>query len=201
MQNLAYELPRKPIRRSCDASVAQTQRIEYPARNTASRRWYCVYQVRLMREARGMTQVQLAAASGVNRATINQIERGRRKATLETLEKLALALDAEMADFFPKMQARLFTPSVHMTAGQLDVPEGSPDPRFWGADEDRPNPAVGGIPSPGGRQIRVEIAEGQPEGTRVKITSQSFLEVFRQVKRGELTPEQAVKKVERIVAA
>src|SRR4051812_29038399 len=60
-----------------------------------------------IREERGLSQQALADASGVNKATINQIERGRRSPNLETLEKLAGALGVEMADFFPKAQAPL----------------------------------------------------------------------------------------------
>jgi transcriptional regulator with XRE-family HTH domain len=60
------------------------------------------------REERGLSQQGLADASSVNKATINQIERGRRSPNLETLEKLAAALDVEVADLFPKAQAPLF---------------------------------------------------------------------------------------------
>lgn len=66
--------------------------------------------LRRLRKARGMKQWELADASGVDRATISQIETGRREPTLETLEKLAPALDAEVADFFPRSQSRLFPP-------------------------------------------------------------------------------------------
>jgi transcriptional regulator with XRE-family HTH domain len=60
-----------------------------------------------MRAERGWSQQRLANASGVNKATINQIERGRRSPKVETLEKLAAALRAEVADLFPKAQAPL----------------------------------------------------------------------------------------------
>jgi transcriptional regulator with XRE-family HTH domain len=60
------------------------------------------------REERGLSQQGLADASGVNKATINQIERGRRSPNVDTLEKLADALTVEIADFFPKAQAPLF---------------------------------------------------------------------------------------------
>jgi len=63
-----------------------------------------------IREERGLSQQALANISGVNKATINQIERGRRSPNLETLEKLAGALAIELADFFPKAQAPLLDP-------------------------------------------------------------------------------------------
>ena len=61
-----------------------------------------------VRNERGWSQQRLADESGVNKATINQIERGRRSPNVETLEKLAAALDVEVAGFFPKAQAPLF---------------------------------------------------------------------------------------------
>jgi transcriptional regulator with XRE-family HTH domain len=60
-----------------------------------------------LRVERGWSQQRLADESGVNKATVNQIERGRRSPNLETLEKLAEALGTEMAEFFPKAQASL----------------------------------------------------------------------------------------------
>jgi len=60
-----------------------------------------------IREERGLSQQGLADASGVNKATINQIERGRRSPNARTLEKLAAALGVEMGDFFPLAQAPL----------------------------------------------------------------------------------------------
>ncbi len=62
-----------------------------------------------LRAERGWSQQRLASESGVNKATINQIERGRRSPNLETLEKLADALGIGVADFFPKAQAPLWS--------------------------------------------------------------------------------------------
>lgn len=61
-----------------------------------------------LRVERGWSQQRLADEAGVNKATINQIERGRRSPNVETLEKLADALGAGVADFFPKAQGSLF---------------------------------------------------------------------------------------------
>lgn len=63
--------------------------------------------LRKMREEAGFSQTRLAELSGVDRATINKVEHGRRSPSIETLEKLAEALGAEVADFFPKLQAAL----------------------------------------------------------------------------------------------
>ena len=62
-----------------------------------------------LRVERGWSQQRLADESGVNKATINQIERGRRSPNVETLEKLASALGVGVADFFPKAQPPLWS--------------------------------------------------------------------------------------------
>ncbi|PLS84899.1 MAG: hypothetical protein CYG60_15455 [Actinobacteria bacterium] len=62
-----------------------------------------------IRNERGWTQQQLSDESGVNKATINQIERGKRSPNVETLTRLAHALGVGVADFFPKAQASLWS--------------------------------------------------------------------------------------------
>ena len=61
------------------------------------------------RTERGWSQQRLANESGVNKATINQIEKGRRSPNLDTLEKLASVLGIGVADFFPKAQPPLWS--------------------------------------------------------------------------------------------
>ncbi len=65
-------------------------------------------ELKRLRKERDWSQVRLAKESGVDRATINQVEGGKRSPTIETLEKLATAMGAEVADFFPKTQGALF---------------------------------------------------------------------------------------------
>lgn len=60
-----------------------------------------------LRTDRGWSQQRLADEADVDKATVNQIERGRRSPNVETLEKLADALGVGVADFFPKAQAPL----------------------------------------------------------------------------------------------
>lgn len=64
-------------------------------------------QLKSIREDRGLSRASLAAMAGINPATVNRIENGERSPTVDTLEKLARALDVEVADFFPKVQAPL----------------------------------------------------------------------------------------------
>jgi transcriptional regulator with XRE-family HTH domain len=61
--------------------------------------------IRSVREEHGVNQSELARRSGVARNTINRIEHGHRIPSSETLEKLAMALDVEPGEFFPKARS------------------------------------------------------------------------------------------------
>jgi transcriptional regulator with XRE-family HTH domain len=69
-------------------------------------------ELRRIREEAGLSQAQLARESGVDRATINKIEQGKRSPSIATLESLSRTLTVEVADFFPKAQAPLPEPSM-----------------------------------------------------------------------------------------
>lgn len=57
--------------------------------------------LRIWREYRGLSQVELAARSGVQRGYIAQIEIGKRIGGIGTLNKLATALDISIDDLAP----------------------------------------------------------------------------------------------------
>jgi mRNA interferase RelE/StbE len=54
--------------------------------------------VRVFRELRGLTQAALAGRSGVNRVQIADIEAGRKTGSVETIRKLAAALNVSIDD-------------------------------------------------------------------------------------------------------
>jgi transcriptional regulator with XRE-family HTH domain len=58
--------------------------------------------IKQLRNAKGWSQGQLAVYSETSQPTVNQIETGKRNPSTETLEKLARALEVEVADLFPK---------------------------------------------------------------------------------------------------
>ena len=59
------------------------------------------YKIREMREARDMTQEELATKSGVSRVTISGLENGtERNTTSKTLVKIARALDCTVEQIF-----------------------------------------------------------------------------------------------------
>ncbi len=67
--------------------------------------------IKRLREDREWTQPRLAVEAGVAVSAVSQIENGRRSPNVGTLDKLAGALDVEMADLFrepefPKVLAR-----------------------------------------------------------------------------------------------
>lgn len=53
-----------------------------------------------IREARGLTQTQLAEAVGANQSTISRIEKGIGNPTLDLIQRLANVLDVHPSDFF-----------------------------------------------------------------------------------------------------
>jgi transcriptional regulator with XRE-family HTH domain len=65
-------------------------------------------ELRRIRKERGLSQQRLAELAKVDKVTIVHIEGGKVSPKVETLEKLATALEVEVADFFPKVQAQLF---------------------------------------------------------------------------------------------
>lgn len=65
-------------------------------------------EIRRIREERGVSQTELSARSGIDRATLSQIETGRRAPTIGTLGRLAEGLGVEAGDLFPKVRPRLF---------------------------------------------------------------------------------------------
>jgi transcriptional regulator with XRE-family HTH domain len=65
-------------------------------------------ELRRIRKERGLSQQRLAELAKVDKVTIVHIEGGKVSPKVETLEKLATALEVEVADFFPKAQAPLF---------------------------------------------------------------------------------------------
>jgi transcriptional regulator with XRE-family HTH domain len=56
--------------------------------------------IRQHRETKGLTQKELAEKVGMDRTYLNQIEQGKRKASLMMLERIAKALDVSVKDLF-----------------------------------------------------------------------------------------------------
>ena len=55
--------------------------------------------IKLLREAKGMTQQELADKVGGDRQYINKIEAGKKNMTLNYIDKIAEALDAPPSEF------------------------------------------------------------------------------------------------------
>lgn len=56
--------------------------------------------IRALRKQRGLSQEKLALKAGIDWTYLAGIETGKRNATLLSLEKVAIALDISMRDFF-----------------------------------------------------------------------------------------------------
>jgi len=59
--------------------------------------------LRALREARGLTLRELEAASGIERGTINRIERGAAVPRLDSIQALAAALNVTLSELFNGM--------------------------------------------------------------------------------------------------
>ena len=57
-------------------------------------------QIRVLREQQNLSQQALADTSGMSRNTLSLLERGKTSPTLDTLQKLADALQADIGAFF-----------------------------------------------------------------------------------------------------
>lgn len=56
--------------------------------------------LRRLRLAKELSQEELADRAGINRNYVGMLEREQHAATIDMLEKLAVVLDADPADFF-----------------------------------------------------------------------------------------------------
>ncbi len=62
--------------------------------------------LRELRRERGLSQEELAFRAGLHRTYVSSAERGQRNVALVNLEKLARALEIEIADLFRGMSTR-----------------------------------------------------------------------------------------------
>ncbi|WP_258539175.1 helix-turn-helix domain-containing protein [Chitinophaga oryzae] len=61
--------------------------------------------IRAVRKAAGLTQLDIEVRTGIDRADISKIENGKKNIELYTIVKLAEAMEAELHQFFPKKQS------------------------------------------------------------------------------------------------
>ena len=80
--------------------------------------------LRAIREAAGLTQIQLAATSGLTHEAISNLETGKRSPYAATVRALAQALGVEPKQFVSREQAGLTLLTVAEAANRLDVPAG-----------------------------------------------------------------------------
>ncbi|WP_055667907.1 helix-turn-helix domain-containing protein [Desnuesiella massiliensis] len=57
-------------------------------------------QIRTFRQSRGLSQEQLALRANLNTTFLGQVERGIKKPTIDTIEKIVIALDISFEDIF-----------------------------------------------------------------------------------------------------
>lgn len=75
--------------------------------------------LKALRDKKGLSQARLAAKAEMNPVTIWRIETGQRSPTVKQLERIAAAMNMEVADFFPKVQVALRLEDRARTAGEV----------------------------------------------------------------------------------
>ncbi len=62
-----------------------------------------IHTLREERKARGISHEKLAASAGISRQAVGKIESGERNPTMQTIYKLAKAMDMTLEEFVKKM--------------------------------------------------------------------------------------------------
>ena len=90
--------------------------------------------LKFLRESRGLSQKELSNAAGISQATVAQLETGRKDPSVQTLRKLANALDVDIATLFAAGNVHVFdllrlrrkynhvdklTPHIYMALGKI----------------------------------------------------------------------------------
>ena len=84
-------------------------------------------QIRVLREQQDLSQQTLADLSGMSRNTLSLLERGKTSPTLDTLQKLADALQVEIGTFFEEVSR----PNVVFDKGSIDLTQAASE---WPGD-------------------------------------------------------------------
>ena len=63
--------------------------------------------IRSLRIKKGITQEVLSGLAGIGRTHLSAIERGERKPTLETLYRIACAMDIKMSDIVKRIEENM----------------------------------------------------------------------------------------------
>lgn len=137
----------------------------HPAANLANN-------LRQLREARGLTQQQLAAASGVPRATCSNLETGSANPTLNVLLEISAALQVSIEELIapPRASARLYRRGSLPTQqrGKVTVSHVLPDPTA-GLQFERmelpPGGSMTGVPHTPGTREYLACEQGRVELT------------------------------------
>ena len=135
--------------------------------------------IRELRTARGLTLVQLAAATDLSHPFISQLERGLAQPSLATLRRMALALETSPIELIAASEAPAAAPVIEVRrAGELGVvPDG------FGAGEARllTHGAQGFLPM----SVHADALE---PGERFVHDEEEFLHVVEGALRVELGP-------------
>ena len=75
--------------------------------------------IRNYRLSKGLSQEKLAELSGCHPTYIGQIERGEKNATVESIEKIAIALNISLSKLFEKLGSQEETSNIPLACYEL----------------------------------------------------------------------------------
>src|SRR6266511_2768881 len=110
--------------------------IQLPTKTTNTRhdvKWSFATVLRACRGRLGISQEELAGRAGLHRTYVSDIERGARNLSLESIDKLAKALEVPASTFFsrqselPRSRSGTFSPVAPDELVDILLVEGDPD--------------------------------------------------------------------------
>jgi transcriptional regulator with XRE-family HTH domain len=142
--------------------------------------------LRVLRAERGLTQRAASAQIGVTKETLSDLERGLRHPHDVTLSRIARGYGVPVEELLeePALASKAEAPPE---TGPAEAK--GPDPSVWGPEESRPKPSM---PGTAGEHSGVNITDSLgDEEAHVEVIRTAYLDLFRKVREGQLSPEEA----------
>jgi transcriptional regulator with XRE-family HTH domain len=131
----------------------------------------------VLRAERGLTQRAASAQIGVTKETLSDLERGLRHPHDVTLSRIARGYGVPVEELLEE-------PALASKAEAK-----GPDPSVWGPEESRPKASM---PGTAGEHIGVNMTDSLgDEEAHVEVIRTAYLDLFRKVREGQLSPEEA----------
>jgi len=160
----------RPQQGRSEASASSPQELRIPRRGSSNEHDHLADNIAALREARGLSQQQIARAAGIPRATWTHLESGGANPTLAVLVKVANALQVRLDELLApaRQDARLIRAGELPTRqrGPVAIRKLLPEP-LPGLDLERmvlpPNARMAGVPHTPGTREYLTCERGEVE--------------------------------------